>query len=75
MTYLPDGVEPTDEVEVTWVRDDLSTTVNVILGEASIKVECSEDGAEALTWLVASLPEILNQAWDAIEAEGTEETL
>lgn len=69
MIELPPDVEPDDEVEVNWERDEYSTKVVATLGEASITIECSEEGAETVPWLVAALPNILNQAWQAIEAD------
>lgn len=66
---LPPGVTRGDELEVTWESDDLSTTVKVVLGEVSILVECSHEAAPTVPWVVATLPEILERAWDAIESD------
>lgn len=69
MSSLPPDVDPQDEIEVTWTSDEHSTKVVATLGEASVSVECSEDGAQIVPWLIASMPQILETAWDAIEAE------
>lgn len=72
MTYLPPEISPDDEVEVTWEADEYSTKVVATLGEVSISVECSEEGAELVPWLVAALPNILDAAWRTIERENEE---
>ena len=69
MTMLPPSVSPDDEIDVQWERDELSTKVTIVLGEASIVVETSEDGASTVPWLVAALPSVLEAAWAAIEQE------
>lgn len=69
MSALPPELDPGDEIEISWDRDVLSTRVVATLGEASITVECSEDGAVIVPWLVTAMPNILEAAWAAIEAE------
>jgi hypothetical protein len=73
MSELPGGLEPSDEIEVTWERDEFSTKVTATLGEASIVVETSEDGSPIVPWMVAALPSILEAAWSAIESENDPE--
>lgn len=72
MTALPPEIDPGDEIEVTWDRDEFSTKVTATLGEVSVTVEASEDGAQTVPWLIAALPNILEAAWAAIEADEEE---
>lgn len=67
MTDLPPAIDPSDEIEVTWERDELSTKVVATLGEASVSVECSHDGAQILPWLLSAMPNVLEAAWAALE--------
>jgi hypothetical protein len=69
MTALPPDIAPDDEIQVTWERDDVSTKVTATLGEATITVESSHEAGPTVPWLVASLPNILEAAWAAIEAD------
>lgn len=73
MTALPPEIDPDDEIEVTWESDELSTKVVATLGEASITVECSPDGAHTIPWLIAAMPSILEAAYAAQEAEENQE--
>lgn len=73
MTALPPEISPNDEVEVSWVRDEFSTRVIATLGEASVTVETSEDGAPLIPWLVAAMPSVLEAAWAAIENDDKSE--
>lgn len=73
MTALPPDIEPTDEVQVKWTRDDIGTKVEISLGEVSVNLQTSHESAETLPWVVAALPSILEAAWAAIEAEESEE--
>lgn len=72
MTALPPELDPGDEIEVTWDRDEFSTKVTATLGEASVTVEASEDGAQIVPWLITAMPNILEAAWAAIEADEEE---
>ena len=72
MTALPPEIDPGDEIEITWGRDQFSTKVTATLGEASVTVEASEDGAQTVPWLIAAMPNILEAAWAAIEADEEE---
>lgn len=72
MTALPPELDPGDEIEVTWARDEFSTKVTATLGEASVTVEASEDGSQIVPWLITAMPNILEAAWAAIEAEEEE---
>lgn len=72
MTALPPELDPGDEIEITWDRDEFSTKVTATLGEASVTVEASEDGAQIVPWLITALPSILEAAWAAIEADEEE---
>jgi hypothetical protein len=65
---IPEGIEQDDEIALTWERDEDGVKIVAVLGECSIKLETSYEGADVLPWLVASLPNILEQAWAAIEA-------
>lgn len=67
MTNLPPGIDPEDEINVTWEHTDDGIRVVASLGEASITVEASPDAIERLPWLAASLPQILEAAWAQIE--------
>lgn len=69
MTGLPEGVQPGDEVSLTWEHTEDGTKIVASLGEASITVESTEAGAPAVPWLAASLNHILETAWALIEAE------
>lgn len=69
MTALPPEISPEDEIEVTWEQDEFSTKVTAALGEASVTVECSEDGAQTVPWLIAAMPQILDATWQTIEAQ------
>lgn len=70
---LPPEIQPEDEIEVTWEYDDEGTKVVATLGEASVTVRTSEDGAALVPWLVAALPRVLEAAWAAIESNQEEE--
>lgn len=65
---LPPGVQEGDEISMTWERNEDGVKIVSVLGESSITVESSYDAIETLPWLCASLPTILDAAWDAIEA-------
>jgi len=69
VTYLPPDIDPDDEISLTWERDDEGVRIVASLGETSITVESSYDGAAVTPWLVAALPNVLEHAWAAIEAE------
>lgn len=66
---LPEGITEDDEIEVDWVRKGKKTIVTIQLGKAKIVVSTTPKSADALQWLVASLPQVLNAAYDQIEAQ------
>lgn len=68
MIPLPAGLTETDEIDIEWVKDDGRTMVTAALGDATIIVETGTEGASVVPWLVASLPQILEAAWAAIES-------
>lgn len=70
---LPDGISTDDEIETSWDRDEYSTRITATLGEASITVEASEDGAHLVPWLLGAMPSILNAVTDAIDNEDPQE--
>lgn len=57
------------EVEIQYEADELGIKVTSILGEASIVVEHSWDGAEAAATLVNSLPQILVNVEEALQQQ------
>lgn len=69
MTALPPEIQPGDEIAVTWERMEDGVKVSAVLGDASIDLSCAYDAVETLPWLVAALPNILEAAWAAIEAD------
>lgn len=73
MTALPSHLDPGDEIEVSWERDDISTKVTASLGEASITVETTPEAANTVPWLISAMPSILEAAWSAIEGTPQEE--
>lgn len=65
---LPDGVGPDDEIALVWERaEDGTTRVTAELGGASITVVTDEESSDLVPWLVASMPQILETAWAAID--------
>lgn len=73
MTALPAGLSASDEVMVTWDNGEGGTEVVITLGGAKVTVFTDHESAELVPWIVASLPNILTQAWDAIEAAEDQE--
>jgi len=73
VTYLPPEVSPEDELMVSWEPDDLSIKINVVMGEVAITIETTYDAVPTVPFLAAALPQILETAWAAIEAEQSEE--
>jgi hypothetical protein len=73
MTILPPGVQEGDEIAMTWERNEDGIKIVACLGEASITVESSYDAVETVPWLAASLPNILEAAYDALENESPQE--
>lgn len=68
MSAIPPDIDPDDQIQVTWERDEISTKVVATLGEVTITVENAHEAAEVVPWLVGSLPSILEAAWAAIES-------
>lgn len=62
---LPPGVDPSDQIEISWKRGK-KTKVVASLGGATIKIITDDESAERVPWLVASLPQILEAAWASI---------
>lgn len=73
MTALPPEIDPNDEIAVTWERDEGGIRITAVLGEASILIEASYDGAELVPWLAAALPSILEAAWEGLGANMEEQ--
>lgn len=71
-TTLPNGAVVDDEISLEWEVDDDRTMVTASLGDATIIVETGPEGAEVVPWLVASMPQILETAWAAIETNEQE---
>jgi hypothetical protein len=69
MTALPPGIDPGDELEVTWEQDDFGTKVVVNLGKVTITVENAYEASDIVPWAIAALPNALEQAWALIEAD------
>lgn len=69
---MPEGVTPDDEIAVSWEGTDEGTRVIASLGEASVTVDCSPDGAHIVPWLIAAMPSVLEAAWDAIDNQQEE---
>ena len=69
---LPAGLEPSDEIEVNWAREGKKTTVTIKLGKAKIVVSTTPKSAGLVPWLVASLPQILEAAWAAMDDDAQE---
>lgn len=72
-SILPDGISTQDEIEIHYERDEYATKVVATLGEASITVEASEDGASIIPWLLSAMPSVLNNVMDAINNEDPQE--
>lgn len=65
---LPEGISPEDEIAVLWHRDeDGNTKIVAELGGAKVTIETDENSVPLVPWLVASTPNILEAAWQAIE--------
>ena len=73
MTVLPPDIEPEDEIALTWERDEHGIKIVAVLGEASIAIEASLDGAQLVPWLAAALPSILEAAWQGLGANMEEQ--
>lgn len=57
------------EIEVEWVRTpDGSTKVTARLGNATVTAEHSGLDHSSLPWLVQSMGDVMNAAWDQIES-------
>lgn len=69
MTNLPPDVDPSDEIAVTWERDEEGVKISAVLGEASIDISASYEATQTMPWLVAALPNILEAAWASIEID------
>lgn len=70
---LPPGIDPDDEISVTWeTQEDGSTIVTSQLGGASIVVRTTEESAHLVPWLVAATPNILEAAWHEVEKQQEE---
>lgn len=70
---LPSGIEPEDEIAVSWKTSEEGVTIDITLGGASVTVASSYDSTETVPWIVASLPQILEAAWAEIEKTLPEE--
>ena len=71
---LPEGIDSTDEIELSSELEDGRWLVTATLGTTTIMTETDVASVETLPWLVASLPQILETAWAAIETQLSEET-
>lgn len=67
---VPDDIDgPVAEVEINFEPDDLGLKITAVLGEASIVVEHSWDGAEEAAILTQSLPNILMAVQTALNEQ------
>lgn len=65
---LPPGLDPSDEIEISWKRGKKHTKVIATLGGATFTVKTDDESASLVPWLVASANQILEAAYAAIEA-------
>lgn len=74
MSILPPGIAADDEIAIVWDMTGETLLVTASLGDARITVEsATEESVELIPWLIASLPDIMNAAWDAIESQDQED--
>lgn len=57
------------DIDVEYVLDGDTWTLDIQLGKTSMIIEADLNEPDSLATLVGSLTQILNQAWDAVEAE------
>ena len=72
MIELPAGVDSGDEIEIGSELEDGCWNVSISLGETTILIETTSEQIETLPWLIASMNQILETAWAALELEETE---
>ena len=66
---------PQGEIEVEWVRAvDGGTRVVARLGNATVTAEHSGPDYQALPWLVSAMGDVMNAAWEQIEATKEEDS-
>lgn len=66
---IPEGAGDPQEVSIDFVPDDLGIKVTAVLGESSIVVEHSWDGAEEAATLVQALPNIMIAVQQALDSQ------
>ena len=69
---IPPGLDPTDEIEISWKRGKKKTKVIATLGGATFTITTDDESASLVPWLVGSANQILEAAYDAIEASEEE---
>lgn len=65
---LPEGLVPEEEVAVRWRHGRKRITVDIEMGDVQVRLRPKYDSIDQLPFVLAALPQVLEQTFAAVDA-------